>query len=343
MNPIKTLDYGHWVSGDDTQRKAFAKSLHDQLVELGFLKLKNYGMSDDYVDHLFNLTEEFFKLPYEDKKKIAYFHGPKLQRGWSSLGSEKSATLDSPENQSHADLHDAKEHFDCGAAEDAAYPNQWPDASAIDGFQHGIEHYFDQCQKIGLNLMEALEMGFDLPPRCLQTRFAEHASQLRLNHYPPIQAAKLKDGSTNRLWPHTDYGILTFLLQDTVGGLEIWDNVNQAGFIPVPTSPRREMIVNAGGTLERLTNDFLKAGLHRVVSPATADDEGMLPGRYSIAFFLHTSRTTSAAPLPSFISADHPSLYEDITTFEFERRRTEKTYKDEAPIANGQEQKEIAV
>jgi isopenicillin N synthase-like dioxygenase len=206
------------------------------------------------------------------------------------------------------------------------FPNKWPDARVLPGFQSSVEEYFDKCQDLGLRTMEALEMGFGLPQDALLSRFKSHASQLRLNHYPALPVQRLTDGLTNRLWPHADYGVLTFLVQDSVGGLQIWDNINQSGFLPIPCNSRYEIIVNAGGTLQRWTNDFLKAGLHLVVMPDANQKDGVVPERFSLAFFLHTARTTSAGPLPSFVDKDHPALYDEITTFEFERRRTEQTY-----------------
>lgn len=177
--------------------------------------------------------------------------------------------------------------------------------------------------------MAAVEVGLGLPAGALVDRCRPDASEIRLNRYPPIPKEQLADGNVKRTWPHTDFGIITLLFQDSVGGLELENRAQPGTFLPVrPVRPGQptEMVVNVSDTFERWTNGVIKAGLHQV-SPAPGEkDKPMLSERYSCVFFAKASRNTSAGPLPQFITEDNPVHYDEITALEFQQRRTELLY-----------------
>ena len=208
------------------------------------------------------------------------------------------------------------------------FPNQWPGETDLPGFRSFLESYFDLLQEASLQIMQALEIGLQLPPGSFTNMCTQNASELRLNHYPAIEYEKLKQGNTSRIWPHTDFGLITLLFQDDVGGLEIEDPRAPGTFRPVQRVFPNEMIVNIGDCLQRWTNDVLHAGLHRVsCSPnQSVYREGVLAERYSVAFFLKATRETSVGPFPQFVEAERPSKYEDMTALEYQQRRTGIVY-----------------
>jgi isopenicillin N synthase-like dioxygenase len=54
----------------------------------------------------------------------------------------------------------------------------------------------------------------------------------------------LTNGGANRISEHTDFGTVTLLFQDSVGGLEVEDQSRHGSFIPVKNDHQAEMIVN---------------------------------------------------------------------------------------------------
>ncbi|KAG8156897.1 hypothetical protein KVR01_013310 [Diaporthe batatas] len=186
------------------------------------------------------------------------------------------------------------------------------------------------CQRISLEIMAAIEVGLGLPPGVLVDRCRPDASEIRLNRYPPIPRAHLASGLVRRTWPHTDFGIITLLFQDHVGGLELEDRTSPGTFVPIaPVRPGQpaEMIVNASDTFERWTNSVVRPGLHQVAPPPpAAGDEIVLPERYSCVFFAKAGRETSAGPLPHFVSEENPARYDEITALQFQQRRTQLLY-----------------
>ena len=151
---------------------------------------------------------------------------------------------------------------------------------------------------------------------------------MRLNDYPAIEVEKIKTGNVSRIWPHFDLGVITLLFQDEVGGLE-FENRNQRGiFNRVDNGSPTDMIVNVSETSQRWTNDTLSAGLHRVTLPKALEnnDNGMLPERFSIAYFCKGDRSDSVGPLEHFVSAGHDPKYEGISALEYQQQRLRSAY-----------------
>jgi isopenicillin N synthase-like dioxygenase len=190
-----------------------------------------------------------------------------------------------------------------------------------------MENYFDKCQQITLDLMEALEVAVGIDKGALVGKCQGHASELRLNHYPAIEAYKF-DQNIRRIWPHTDFGMITLLAQDEQGGLEVQDPDAPGVLRPVTKGCNTELLVNVGDTLERWTNGVVKAALHQVTMPTNVDSNGTtyIPPRYSVAFFLKATRDTSVGALPHFVTPEHPCRYEDMTALAYQQSRTRAVY-----------------
>ena len=179
--------------------------------------------------------------------------------------------------------------------------------------------------------MTAMEVGLDLPAQSLVKRCQPAASELRLNHYPSVDLCELAEGKVKRTWPHTDFGIITLLFQDDIGGLELEDRRRPGTFVPVTSGDyngQTVMVVNISDTFQRWTNDHITAGLHQVSVPPSMKgrDEGVCPERYSSIFFFKADRQTSVGPLPEFVGDETPALYDEITALQFQQRRTKLLY-----------------
>lgn len=206
-----------------------------------------------------------------------------------------------------------------GSSTDTQYPNKWLPEEDLPGFRAFAEDYFNQFQALSLEIMRALETAMDLPQGIIADQCNGSASEIRWNHYPEIRVGEISKGSTNRIWPHTDFGVLTLLFQDNVGGLEFQDSKNPEVFVPV-TRKSNEMIINCGDTLQRWTNNYLRAGLHQVTVPIdkNAKEDDMLKDRYSIAFFLKASREARVAPIEKFIPEGTVSEYKNVSALEYQ-------------------------
>ncbi len=110
-----------------------------------------------------------------------------------------------------------------------------------------MESFFLSCTSLIHKLLHALALALDIPPYQLSDTHSKSLFQLRLLHYPPVPVRALHDGELARIGGHSDFGTLTLLFQDEVGGLEIEDpNPSREGMwrpaSPIPGT----VLVNIG-------------------------------------------------------------------------------------------------
>ena len=93
-----------------------------------------------------------------------------------------------------------------------------------------------------------------------------------------------------RAGEHSDYGSITLLFQDEIGGLEV---KSPKGTWVRATPIKDTIVVNAGDLMARWSNDLIKSTKHRVIQPPSeegeldeVDEDDMFPARYSIAYFV---------------------------------------------------------
>ncbi|KAJ5965377.1 gibberellin 20-oxidase [Penicillium waksmanii] len=326
------VDFSLFLHGTADQRVKAAKQLVDSFVNHGFVRLQKHGISREFVQQIWEWDRAFFGLSEEVKMKIVHHPGSDLQRGWSRKGTETTSKLfkENAENspKGKGELLDEKEHFDCGPHGDIEFPNKFPSDKDLPGFKEFIEQYFDMVQGVSLEIMRACEVGFGLPENSLVGLCTPAASELRMLHYPPVSLERLKTGTIKRAWPHTDFGIITLLFQDGIGGLEFEDRNKPFTFVPILPSGENELIVNTSQTFQRWTNDVVKAGLHQVNVPPHMSNitEGYIPERYSSVFFLKAHREVSVGPIEQFVTEDRPAIYPDITALQYQQEMTEILY-----------------
>ena len=141
------------------------------------------------------------------------------------------------------------------------------------------------------------------------------------------------------LFPLLDYGLITLLYQDEIGGLEV-KGVNNTW---TPANPIKDaVLINAGDMLEMFTNGRLPATLHRVIIPE--EEIKQKTTRQSIVFFVHPDHHTLISPLPNFLkqsvvidkdigkdraatkTKEFTNGYQQVTALEHVNRRFEATY-----------------
>ncbi|KAJ2972940.1 hypothetical protein NQ176_g1530 [Zarea fungicola] len=88
---LAVLDFA--LFSHSSTRAQFADALLDSLSTHGFAKIVNHGISDAFIQHLFEWSKRFFDLPVNVKHQIEHEPGPDPQRGWSSVGSESTAKV----------------------------------------------------------------------------------------------------------------------------------------------------------------------------------------------------------------------------------------------------------
>ena len=246
--------------GTPQGRDAAAAELTASASEIGFFYVSGHGVSSKLCTDAMAASRSFFELPETVKAGITV---DQHQRGWMAQGLsnlEGSAT------------HDAKEVFFWGREVDAedeqvraglplVHPNQWPDEVAP-FLRNGILPYYQAVMALGLRILECLAIGLDADPSIFTRAYNRPLGRGQLVYYPAISEADIRAERFGAA-AHTDFGVLTILQQDNLGGLQV---LKRSGDWIEAMPIEGTFVCNIGDLLERWTNGKLVSTRHRVLN-----------------------------------------------------------------------------
>ena len=296
---IPVVDLVEFLSGDEMQKRSFVNKLGQAYEEVGFVAVQHHGISDELIDRLYKMVQQFFSLPLEKKKRFE-IKGLAGQRGYTSFGQEHAKGSEAP---------DLKEFFQYGQVLQPGdgKTDDYPDNVSVDdveGFDKTFLEAYRAFEKSGNALLAAIALYLGLPEDYFKEKIQNGNSILRAIHYPPIT---VEPKSAIRAEQHEDINLITLLVGASADGLQIL--TRQGDWVPVTSLPG-QIVVNVGDMLQRLTNNKLRSTTHRVVNPSR---ELWHTSRFSIPFFLHPRSEVSLACLNECITGDNPKAYQDIT------------------------------
>jgi len=260
---------------------------------VGYFYITNHQIPQYHLDTLIKLIRKFFNLSLEEKMKI-HIEKSEIFRGYTPLGKEITN-----------DQYDWHECVDFGLEAKAINsrqllgPNQWPDNPK--NFRRALEIHWNLMIQLGRKITQGLSISLGLPRNYFEPYMNKSHSYMRITNYPPYNGSKKKNIGDG-IGPHIDYGFLTILLQDKVGGLEI-KNTNNKWF-SVPIIPDT-LLINIGHMIQRWTNDYYMATIHRVIPPKNEM-------RCSLPFFFEPNFDTVVSPLEKFCGKHNPSHYNPL-------------------------------
>lgn len=260
--------------------------------DVGFFYLINHSIDKDICDDAFTASKSFFALPENQKADIRV---NQHQRGWMAQG---MAVLEG------AKTSDAKEVFFWGrdvAPDDPdvlrgralVAPNQWPKTYAP-WLRTKLMPYYMAVLTLSSLILSGLATGLGKQPDFFEAVYQNPLGRGQLVYYPP-QTVTDKDVERFGAAPHSDFGVLTILMQDNLGGLQV---LNKRGdWIEAP--PLAESFVcNIGDLLERWTDGQLVSTKHRVINRAST-------ARFSIPIFCDPASEAVIDPRDFVKDASH--------------------------------------
>ncbi|KAJ3478022.1 hypothetical protein NLI96_g10050 [Meripilus lineatus] len=282
---VNVVDFAHFLDG--TNGKDVGEAIIASLRETGFVYLVNHGLPEEKIKDMFGWSKRFFSQPMETKMLAPHPPSGTHHRGYSAPGKEKVVHhIYDPDElaQNRAKAPDVKESYEIGREHDDAMPNILLPDSVLPGFNEACLDFFWTCYEIEKTILRALALGFGLAEDYFVKVHTAPDNQLRLLHYPSVPVQQLQNDEIIRIGAHSDFGILTLLMQDDVGGLEVEDPKNPGHFQSVPPV-EGAIIVNAGDFLMRWSNDYIRSTIHRVRAPPNlTTSDGMTPERYSMPY-----------------------------------------------------------
>ncbi|WP_080239946.1 isopenicillin N synthase family dioxygenase [Spirosoma rigui] len=297
---IPSLDLADFTSGDVARKAQFVQQLGSAFNQIGFVAIRNHGLTDELTGRLYDSAQAFFSAP--DAVKQQYEH-PELngQRGYIGKGKETAKGFK---------VADLKEFYHIGQPEPVGdmpanvLPAEYP------AFGEAALTAYRTLENAGKQLLRAIALYLELPETYFDDKVQNGDSILRALHYFPLDPDSTPDGAV-RAAAHGDINLITLLMGASADGLQVLRRDGK--WISITALPD-QVVVNVGDMLDRLTNHKLKSTIHQVVNPPR---EKMNQSRYSIPFFMHPRADMNLTSLDSCIDQQHPKLYVDMTAGEF--------------------------
>lgn len=260
--------------------------LRNDLKNIGFLYIKNHGISKNIINGVIKHTKNFFnKLSNLDKKKISA-KKKKSARGYFCIGDENL------NNSTNKNYIDQKEGFDIGNIifgptflENKIFGTKtpWPSEKILPDFQKDMNHYHNELINLSIKILSLIALSLNLPKNYFEDKFKKPVTTLRLLHYYKNES---QSDNHQGAGEHTDYGAITILLPES-DGLEILDRKKKK-WIKIPIV-NDLLIMNIGDMMMKWSNYQYMSTIHRV---KISDKE-----RYSIPFFFNPNLNTIIKPI----------------------------------------------
>ncbi len=272
--------------------------------QIGFAQIVGHGVDQRTIDGAFDASARFHALPIEEKMAIAL---DRNHRGYIADGTAVDRSSEvvpaTAANRSESFMmmrEDAPDADEVLRGTPLAGANQWPQ---IENFQEPVTACHDALRDVALRVLSLIDRGLQADSALIRA-FDVPTTWFRLLHYPPVDVHAPVDvfGSA----PHTDFGALTLVAQDTAGGLQVARGDDQ--WIDVEPIDGA-FVMNAGSMLHRWSNGRLRATPHRVRNRGVSD-------RYSCVLFCDPHMSTEIAPLPSCLEDGEASRFEPVVFFD---------------------------
>jgi isopenicillin N synthase-like dioxygenase len=301
---IPSVDLSEFLSGDKNQQQNFINKLGSAYENIGFVAVKNHGISQQLIDQLYAQMKLFFGHDKAIKQK---YNIPENggQRGYTPSGTEHA------KGKTAGDLKEFW-HFGQFVEDNDPIGKEYPDNVNVEeqpDFLKVGKLAYKAFEDTGRHLLRAIALHLGLDEIYFNEHISNGNSILRSIHYPPI-TGEIEEGAV-RASEHEDINLITLLVGASADGLQVLNKQNE--WISV-TAIQDHIVVNVGDMLQRLTNNKLKSTTHRVINPPK---EQLGTSRYSVPFFLHPRSNMPLNCLPSCIDEQNPKAYENTTAGEY--------------------------
>lgn len=310
LDQIPIIDISALLDGGAVENVAM--QIIEAASEIGFFYIKGHCIDRSLMKNAFHASKTFFDLPEADKASIAVNTD---QRGWMATGMSRlqgSKTFDLKEVFFWG-AEIADDHPDLIEGKALVAKNQWPN-EVFPRLRTDLLPYYDAVCAVAQMVLGAIAVGLDRPHDFFDPFYKTPLARGQLVYYPE---SSISDESEERFGvaPHSDFGILTFLLQDDNSGLQV--KHKSGTWIEAPPVANT-LVCNIGDLLQRWSNDRLVSTIHRVINRSGNK-------RYSIPVFYDPSSESIIDPV-DFGMAKAQSNYEPIATGEYIMGRNKKSF-----------------
>jgi isopenicillin N synthase-like dioxygenase len=287
--PLPIVDVAPLGAGDAADSRAVGAAIDRACRESGFFYVTGHGVDPEAVRRLERLSREFFTLDLEEKMEIRMALGGRAWRGYFPVGAELTSGRPDQKEGLYFGAELDSDHPAVRAGTPLHGPNLFPERPRE--LRAAVLDHLAAMTRLGHRLMSGIALGLGLERSFFADRYTRDPLILfRIFHYPPLPGAvaSTPDASLWSVGEHTDYGLLTILVQDAIGGLAV---KSKAGWIEAPPI-EGAFVCNIGDMLDRMTGGLYRSTPHRVRNRSDR-------GRLSFPFFFDPAWTAAIAPIPT--------------------------------------------
>lgn len=293
---IPVIDISGAADGAKTTA-AVAEAIRDASVDPGFFYVTGHPVRQDVIDRALAAARKFFALDEERKKALSVNRN---HRGYVGFGKASMYGKNLPDlKESFKWGYELTEHDpDVRNRTLLLGPNQWPDC--LPELRETVYVFYMELMRVAQLVLRLIAISLHVPEDTFVRHYRKPLARGGILHYPAQPASVGADRFG--VAPHTDYGVLTVLWQDSNGGLEVRNCQGEW----IPALPiENTFVINIGDLLQRWTNDRYVSNPHRVINRSGNE-------RYSMILFYDPDPGTSVDPaelaLPDRLAAKYPPI-----------------------------------
>ena len=251
-------------------RAAVAAEIAEACRAQGFFYVTGHGVEPETVDRLVEASRRFFAQDEDTKMQWRMALGGRAWRGYFPAGGELTSGRPDWKEGLYLGSELPDDHPLVRARTPLHGRNLFP---SVPGFREAVLGYLQALTRLGHALMEGIARSLDLEASYFADRYtADPLILFRLFNYPRRPAPVGRDVQWG-VGEHSDYGLLTMLWQDDVGGLQV---KTREGWVEAPPRPGT-FVCNIGDMLDRMTGGLYRSTPHRVALNTTGRDRLSMP------------------------------------------------------------------
>ncbi len=272
------------LASDPGGQERVARAIDDACRRVGFFSIVGHGIPTELQERLEDASHAFFARPDAEKRGIEMARAGSAWRGWFPIGGELTSGVPDRKEGIYFGSEHPPDHPRVLAGVALHGRNQFPDGE----LRMAVLEWLDAMRRVADAVMRAIALGLGLPAEWFERHLTDDPTILfRIFHYPPEPPGDVLRTQWG-VGEHTDYGLLTLLAQDRLGGLEV--RALDGSWIDVEPTPGA-VVCNLGDMLERLTRGRYRSTPHRVRNTSGAS-------RLSFPYFFDPSWDAAVPTLP---------------------------------------------
>ncbi|QHO14277.1 hypothetical protein HN51_071663 [Arachis hypogaea] len=287
---IPVIDLGS-LHEEGNSRHEIVQKVKDAGEKWGFFQVVNHEIPQSVLDEMLDGVRKF----HEHGVRKFHEQDAEVKREFYSRDITKRVFYNTNFNFSTSEVN-WRDTLYCLLAPGPLDPHQLPSIC-----RDVIIEYLNHLKKLALTLLELLSEALGLEGNYLKDIDCAEGIFMVGNYYPPCPQPELTWGLSS----HTDLGFVTILLQDQVGGLQVFHENQWFDITPFPGA----FIINVGDMMQLITNDKFMSAKHRVMAQKVGP-------RVSVSCSLRQHVQNECGrmygPIKELVTKENPPIYKEM-------------------------------